>query len=54
MAEQGRGKKLPPLDREMKRSGSVGPVVYLFAALLLAALAFAWMSATSQSLPIFG
>jgi hypothetical protein len=53
MADYGRGHKLPPLDREMKRSSGVGPVIYFFAALLIAALAFAWMSATDRSLPYF-
>jgi hypothetical protein len=46
--------KPPPLDRWMKRSSGVGPVIYFFAALLIATLAFAWMSASDRSLPLIG
>ena len=48
----GRDEKLPPLDREMKRSSGVGTVIYFFAALVVAALAFSWMNAADRSLPL--
>lgn len=48
-----RGRELPPLDREAK-PGSAGPVIYFFAAILIAALAVAWVNANNRSLPLFG
>lgn len=48
-----RDRELQPLDREAKPA-SAGPVIYFFAALLIAALAISWVNAHNRSLPLFG
>ncbi|MGE3830930.1 MAG: hypothetical protein AB7F76_08055 [Parvibaculaceae bacterium] len=41
-------------DRLSGRPRNAGPVIYFFAALVIAALAAAWVNAHNRSLPLFG